>query len=254
MLIKNKKAFTFFDHRNVDLDLNKQILFICDHSSNFIPTKYKKLGLKKEVIYSHIAWDIGAKELTLKLSKNMNACCFFSNFSRLLIDPNRKIDDDDLIIRDSFGQFIPGNEKLSKLERENRINFFYNKYHNNLERIIKEKFLSSKTLYLISIHSFNRKVGKYLRPNEVGLLWHKDKSIMIPLKKELEKLKISVGNNKPYSGFHYNYTLDRHSLKKSFKNICIEIRNDLICDEKGIKKWSNLLKLTLNKVLNEKNR
>ena len=54
--------------------------------------------------------------------------------------------------------------------------------------------------------------------------------------------QIHVANNYPYSGYFYNYTLDRHSRDEdNLKNISIEIRNDLICRPKGIKKCTKLL-------------
>ena len=65
------------------------------------------------------------------------------------------------------------------------------------------------------------------------------------LSKMLLKKKINVGCNKPYSGFFYNHTLDYHSQENKIKNLSIEIRNDLICDKKGIIKWSNILKESL---------
>ena len=44
-----------------------------------------------------------------------------------------------------------------------------------------------------------------------------------------------------YSGFFYNYTLDRHAKVKENKNLSIEIKNDLLCNEKDIKKWCDIL-------------
>ena len=64
--------------------------------------------------------------------------------------------------------------------------------------------------------------------------------------------KIHVGNNFPYSGFHYNYTLDKINNYKKFDNISIEIRNDLICSQKGINKYIGLFSKVFNEILNEK--
>ncbi len=54
---------------------------------------------------------------------------------------------------------------------------------------------------------------------------------------KLVDVNIFYGRNFPYTGFHYNYTLDRHSKKGKIDNICIEFRNDLICSEKRITKY-----------------
>ena len=66
----------------------RHIIFLCDHASNHIPKSYKSLGLSKKVLNSHISWDIGAKDLCIKLSKELGQSYFHANFSRLLIDPN----------------------------------------------------------------------------------------------------------------------------------------------------------------------
>ena len=68
---------------------NNRVIFICDHASNYIPSKYKNLGLNKNQIQRHIAWDIGVAAVAKKLSKKLNATVIMSGYSRLLIDCNR---------------------------------------------------------------------------------------------------------------------------------------------------------------------
>ena len=251
-IINNIFSFFDFDYSK-KLKTKKQIIFICDHASNKIPKKYENLGLQTENILSHIAWDIGAKLISLKLAKEMKACCFLSNFSRLIIDPNRELKDKDLIARNSFGVNIPGNKKISNIEKVQRLKSFHNKYHEGLSSIIEKKKLIKRELVLFSIHSFTKKSLFFDRPNEIGLLWNKDMSIAIPLYKELNKLNINVGNNFPYPGFYFNYTLDRHSLNGEIKNLSIEIRNDLICNRKGINKWGSILIRSLKTILQKDN-
>ena len=60
-----------FISREFDKKRNqKHIIFLCDHASNFIPKSYNNLGLPSKVLNSHISWDIGAKDLCKKVSKN----------------------------------------------------------------------------------------------------------------------------------------------------------------------------------------
>lgn len=238
---KFKDIFSYYEFNKKKKKIS-DLLFICDHASNNIPKSYKNLGLNKKDIESHIGWDIGAKAITLNLAKKLESSCFLSNFSRLIVDPNRKINDFDLIPKRSFGKKIPLNENISFDERFLRIKKYYDIYHENLKKIIKRKISDGYKLKLISIHSFTKSSENFDRPNEIGLLWNKDISLMLPLKKKLLEKKISVGCNKPYSGFFYNHTLDYQSQENKIKNLSIEIRNDLICDKKGIIKWSNILK------------
>ena len=51
--------------QNVNKDSN--FLIICDHASNNIPSNYDNLGLGKDILDTHIAYDIGAKEVSIHL-------------------------------------------------------------------------------------------------------------------------------------------------------------------------------------------
>ena len=75
---------------------------------------------------------------------------------------------------------------------------------------------------------------------EVGLLYNSNLNLLLRIQKKLQEKKIHFGRNYPYSGFFYNFTLDKHSKNGFLENISIEIRNDLICNEKGIKKYVKL--------------
>ena len=229
----------------------KHIIFLCDHASNHIPKPYKRLGLSDKVLNSHISWDIGAKDLCVKLSKELGQSYFHANFSRLLIDPNRHLLSHDLIVSDSWGQPIPGNKGISLENRKERIESYYNCYHDNLRKFILKKKAQHKKIYLVAIHSFTKKVSLENRGVKIGLLYNKNIQLLLYLQKKLQKKNIHFGRNFPYSGFFYNYTLDKHSNNGLLENISIEIRNDLICDEKGIKKYVDLFSNIFKDILND---
>ena len=48
-------------------------LIICDHASNAIPPGYGGLGLPREALERHIAYDIGAADLTRALAARLGA-------------------------------------------------------------------------------------------------------------------------------------------------------------------------------------
>ena len=72
---------------------NSKFLLLCDHATNRIPKHISKtqLGLTDEQLGQHIAFDLGAKGTAIELSKNLSAPLITSNFSRLVIDPNRSL-------------------------------------------------------------------------------------------------------------------------------------------------------------------
>ncbi len=246
----NNKICSYY---NFSKNQNFNILFICDHASNKLPAYVYNLGLNDDNLFSHIAWDIGAKNVTLKLAKKLNAHCILCNFSRLFIDPNRRLSESDLIVKISGGIEIPNNSTIDKNEMNYRVNSYYIKYHQQVTKVIESLYNTKKKLYIFAIHSFTKIFNKKKRYHEIGLLWNKDISLMLPILKYLQKQKISVGNNYPYSGYFFNYTLDNACFKKKIKNLSIEIRNDLICDAKGIKSWSILLKKSIIKSIKKNN-
>ena len=169
----------------------------------------------------------------------------------MLIDPNRKETDKELIISRSFGIDVPKNFNISERDRKFRINFFYNSYHKNLANFVKKKVKKYSKVFLVSIHSFTKKSKNFDRGVEVGLLWNKSMDLLLPIQRNLKEYKIHFGRNYPYSGFHYNFTLDRLCMNTDLKNISIEIRNDLICNQKGIKKYVTLMSKIFKEFLNE---
>ena len=221
------------------------LIFICDHASNFIPPNYNNLGLEEKHLKSHIAFDLGAKKFCQILSEELKQTSFYSNFSRLLIDPNRSEYSKQLIISKSAEIEIPGNQIIDNSEKEKRLKLFHRKYHLGLSNLITKKKKEFDKVYLISIHSFTKKFIDKKRGIEIGLLWNKNMNLLVPIQKSLTDLNIHFGRNFPYSGFHYNYTLDRHTQAGLIDNICFEFRNDLICNEKRIKKYINVFEKIL---------
>jgi predicted N-formylglutamate amidohydrolase len=80
------------------------VVVICDHASNAIPDDLGSLGLPPAQLERHIAYDIGAAEVTRTLARTLGAPAVLSTFSRLVIDPNRGQDDPTLVMKLSDGE------------------------------------------------------------------------------------------------------------------------------------------------------
>ena len=231
------------------LNENKQsnFLIICDHASNKIPSEYKSLGLNSDVLATHIAYDIGAKEVATDIAKNLKCPLIMTNFSRLLIDANRGIDDPTLIMKVSDGKIIEGNKNIPFLneckEKKKRINNYYNVYHNKISEIINRSLKKNIFPAIISIHSFTPSFGGNKRSTELGILWDSDSRLPDIFFSYLNKnyKHISVSNNKPYSGRMKNDSLYRHGTKQGLANILLEIRQDLIIDSYMQKEFSKII-------------
>ena len=89
----------FASHEIIEGDYQKGMILLADHAMNRLPARYGSLGLDASAFQRHIAYDIGARDLTLGLADRLGAPAVLSRFSRLLIDPNRGLDDPTLIMR-----------------------------------------------------------------------------------------------------------------------------------------------------------
>ena len=76
-------------------------LITCDHATNIVPETIAggDLGLDPAEMARHIAYDIGALGVARALGKALNSTVISSNFSRLVIDPNRGTDDPTLLMK-----------------------------------------------------------------------------------------------------------------------------------------------------------
>lgn len=96
------------------------IVLLCEHASNHIPAEFGGLGLETRHHRRHIAWDVGAADLTRRLSARLDAPAFLGTYSRLLIDLNRPLGSSGSIPVCSEDTDVPGNLGMDPQERERR--------------------------------------------------------------------------------------------------------------------------------------
>ena len=87
-----------------------QIVLTCDHASNDVPKSLNNLGLADEHFGKHIAYDIGCQDLSERMSELFDTPLVKSRFSRLVVDPNRHLNDTSSIPEVSDGVPVPGNQ------------------------------------------------------------------------------------------------------------------------------------------------
>ena len=221
--------------------LENQVLIIVDHASNYVPKENNNLGIPNSFLNQHIAFDIGAKELSLDLSDRLKCKVIQGKYSRLLIDLNRDLDDPTVIPEIVDRKIIPGNIGLSKSELKSRVKKIYNKYHNEIDRTIK----TENVKVILSIHSFNPIFKKKKRLLEFGILSNEDKNLSRIIINQLRLQKLNVGDNKPYKGNLIGDSMYRHGLRNKLPHALIEVRNDLLSNPTKIKRVSRLLHKTI---------
>lgn len=217
------------------------ILFVCDHASNVVPDAFESLGLDRENLEDHIAWDIGAAGVTRHLSELLDCPALLATVSRLVIDCNRDPDDWDSIIQLSEFTPVPGNIGLDDSERSARAAAYYAPYHDCIEATRVAR--SAQIEAVIAIHSFVPVYHGKKRPWHVGLIHNRDDRIAKALAPRLRAdCGLMVGDNEPYAPTDGVYhTLSRHAEAHDLPSLMIEIRSDLIREEADQFAWARRL-------------
>ncbi len=217
-------------------------LITCDHASNFVPHDINggDLGLDPADMNRHIAYDVGARGTSLILGELLNAPVICSNFSRLVIDPNRGADDPTLVMRLYDGTIIPANRYVDETERQRRIKTHYQPYHD----AYAELAAAHEDIIVVAMHSFAPKLnGRALRPWEIGILHapQEDRFGKALLSRLMDEIDLTVGDNEPYAGHLPGDAVDQHALRQCRLNALIELRHDVIASEEGQAHWAERL-------------
>jgi len=225
----------------VNRDGTCPLLLVCDHASRAVPATLANLGLASDVFERHIAYDIGAAEVSRRLSEALDAQLVLAGFSRLVIDVNRPVGHPDSIVKEIDATSIPGNVDLDETHKVMRIRELFEPYHDAVNRALARLWEHGTPPALFSVHSFSPGYGDKPRPWDIGVLWNRDPRIAVPLMERLEQLGLNVGDNEPYSGQHLAYTIDAHGGSAGLANCVIEINQDQVRDAAGIERWSAIL-------------
>ncbi|SMX23010.1 N-formylglutamate amidohydrolase [Boseongicola aestuarii] len=224
-------------------------LIVCDHARNRVPDWVNggDLGIAAEDMQRHIAFDIGAAGVAKRLAELLGAPAILSNFSRLVIDPNRGEDDPTLVMQLYDGTLIAGNRGISQASINERLERCYRPYH----EAVTDLAARHDDTVIVSVHSFTPRFrGRPMRPWHCGLLYGGDTRLSLPLVQLLEQVPgLVVGANKPYSGHLIGDTIYRHAIVPGRQNTLIEVRNDLIESDAGQAEWAERFAKLLPKAL-----
>ena len=215
------------------------LIIACDHASNFVPSDIE-LGVPEPEFARHIAYDIGAAAVTRGLAARLNVPAVLTNFSRLIIDPNRGRADPTLVMRLSDGAVVPGNARIDEAGKRARIARFYAPFDAAIDAAIAAAQAAGRPPAILTMHSFTPYWRGIARPWQVGILYDRDERLARPLIEALaaDPAGLTVGDNQPYGGGLPGDTIDRHATARGLANALVEIRQDLIAGEAGQEEWA----------------
>jgi len=211
------------------------MLITCDHASNRIPDELSGLGMSGELLLEHIAYDIGAKQVAIRLSREFDAPGIFGTYSRLVVDLNRFPDDPSIIPKVSDHHQIPGNRALTEAQRQDRIQRFFDPYHQRHEEMVDQLLENHAHPLIFSVHSFTSEMNDIKRPWHYGVLWDQCEHWAQLFCKALDRNgSLCIGKNEPYNATSpKGYSMNVHAQDRGVDMGLIEIRQDLIDNEQG---------------------
>ena len=225
---------------------------LCDHASNRVPRALDNLGLPPAELERHIAWDIGAAAITRRLAAHFDAPAVLAGYSRLVIDCNRRLEDEQSILGSSDGTAVPGNRDLAERDAAARAEACFRPYHRACAAALDRVEARGEVPPVVMMHSFTPAMNGIRRPWHAGVLWDgKDGRMALPLLQALRARNgLLIGDNEPYNGASsHGYTMPEHAARHGRANVQIEVRQDLVAGEAGIERWSAILIEALTEVL-----
>ncbi|MBT5062595.1 MAG: N-formylglutamate amidohydrolase [Verrucomicrobia bacterium] len=211
------------------------LVLVCEHASNNVPEEFVDLGLGKQHLNSHIAWDPGALAVAMALSVIFDAPLVATAVSRLVYDCNRPPEAPDAIAEKSEIYDIPGNVGLDQTARQARAEKFYHPFRRALEAVIdmKEKNAVSQATQppaVISLHSFTPVYKNRKRDFDLGVLHGIDRRLADRVLTYAALAgELTTRRNEPYGpGDGVLHTMTEHAVPRGIPNVMIEIRTDII--------------------------
>ena len=167
-------------------------------------------------------------QLPRRLPDNLGVTAVLCQYSRLIVDCNRKLIDDSAFVECSDGvddtwQSWPTTQVKRRGEHP--------KYTGPITMLLRDQIIRLKKQgikpVVISIHSFTSVMNGNDREWEIGVLWDKDPLTAEIFLSKLVEAGYVVGNNKPYSGKDpEDFTIDFHAESAGLPHVGIEISSE----------------------------
>jgi predicted N-formylglutamate amidohydrolase len=218
----------------------------CDHAGRRLPASLGDLGLSEQELASHIAWDLGIAGLGEKLAAALDAFVIFQTYSRLVIDVNRPLNSPESIVTRSERSDVPGNMRLSRTEAEARAQAIFWPYHRRIARELDRRLAAQQPSVLVTLHSFTPVFMDVPRAIQIGVLYGRDtrlgRALLAQLREQNEARgsareqnsdELCIADNEPYAvSDDGDYTLLVHGEQRGLLHVELEVRQDLLSEER----------------------
>ncbi len=224
-----------------------RFVLVCEHASKFIPDRFNNLGLSTKARESHVAWDPGAFEVAVGLSKILDAPLVASRVSRLIYDCNRPTTAKNSIPERSEMFDIKGNTNLNKDEIGERVEKYYFPFRNALSECLGSHSRRVESSILVTIHTFTPVFHGRSRKVDLGIVHDSDNRMADGMLSVLADSNLIIERNQPYGPRDgVTHTLKEHGNRRGIANVMIEIKNDLVATLEEQSEISQILASALN--------
>jgi predicted N-formylglutamate amidohydrolase len=222
---------------------SSDIFLVCDHAGRHVPAKLGDLGVPAPEYERHIAYDIGASAVSVRMADGLDAALVRQTYSRLVIDCNRDPSVPSSIPEISEATEIPGNRDLLPEQREARRREIFAPYHDAIAAALDLRAAAGRPTALVAVHSFTPVYKGEVRPWHVAVLFNREPRLSLILKDLLEaEGGLTVGVNEPYFVSDLtDYTIPVHAERRGLPYLELEIRQDLIANPTGQAEWAERL-------------
>ena len=220
-----------------------KVILICEHAGQYIPPEFNNLGLTAGVIESHVAWDLGALAVAKQMALLLSAPLIAQKISRLVYDCNRPPHSPTAMPPKSEIYDIIGNENLSEKDKQSRAENYYVPFNDAVSWVVDEQIAQGNRPIIVTIHSFTPIYNGQPRAVEIGILHDEDTRFADEMLRQMSSDKFyKIQRNQPYGPKDgVTHTLKLHAQSKGLLNVMLEVRNDLIVDQKGQTKVAKYL-------------
>jgi predicted N-formylglutamate amidohydrolase len=224
-----------------------KFVIVVDHASRRIPRRLGDLGLPAAELERHIAWDIGALAVALRVAAELNATLVAQNYSRLVIDCNRDPTVAASIPIGGESIDIPGNIGLSSQEIAARRSEIFYPYHDHVRALLDERQAAGRATILVAQHTMTHIFRGVRREMHAAVLYNRDRRfaglVLDMLRREAD---LHIADNEPYFvSDATDYTIPQHGEARGLPHVEIEIRQDLVLDEAGQASWARRIATAL---------
>jgi predicted N-formylglutamate amidohydrolase len=203
------------------------VFLTCEHASQRLPEGWSWPAHDRRLLDTHWAYDLGAREIALALAEELDATAVLARFTRLLADPNRDENHDDLFRSMADGEPVLLNVGIEDDDRVRRIADYHRPYHAALESAL----VASEAPLLFSIHTFTPVYQGEQREVELGVLFNEDEQHALALGNALGAHLPQVAYNEPWSGrMGLIYAAERHAKRQGRVALELEVRQDRAVD------------------------